>query len=63
MPEELERPPLAPIVAYVVAGVVAVFVLKWALRAIIGGIKFALLMIVIAAVIYGVSRLRSDADD
>ncbi|MEZ5377208.1 MAG: hypothetical protein R2733_11940 [Acidimicrobiales bacterium] len=63
MPEELERPPLAPIVAVVAAGIVGVFVLRWMLRAIVGGLKFALLCAVIAAVIYGVSRLRSGDDD
>ncbi len=64
MPDDsLERPPIAPIVAVVVGGIVGVFVLRLVLNTIIGGIKFALLCVAIAAVVYGVSRLGSNADD
>ncbi len=64
MPDEsLERPPVAPIVAVVVAGVVGVIVLKWVVGTIFAGVRFVLLVAVIAAVVYGVSKVRSSSDE
>lgn len=61
--DSLERPPVAPIVAVVVAGVVGILVLRWLVSALFTGIRLLLVLAVIVGVVYAVSRLRKSSAD
>lgn len=61
--DSLERPPVAPIVAVVVAGVGGILVLRWLVGALFTGVRLLLVLAVIVGVIYAVSRLRGKNAD